>query len=81
MSRLGEKAIACLRMAALSATSGERWRLYSEACERFSEKAVCAKFEDLDRKGYIDFGVSPRRGWLTDKGWSALKEVEHAAQD
>jgi hypothetical protein len=32
------------------------------------EKVVYRAMERADRRGYIDYGVSLRSGWLTDKG-------------
>lgn len=72
---LGEKAIACLAMAALRATDQERERLYAEACARWSEKAVCAKFAELVSRGYMECGVSARTGWLEPKGRDALRRA------
>lgn len=46
--------------------------LYDEACARWSEKAVCRKFEELADRGYIEYGVSARTGWLTEKGQAAM---------
>jgi hypothetical protein len=74
---LGKKAIACLQMAALRPDEPERRRLYEAACSRWSEKAVCAKFEELISKGYIGCGISARSGWLTARGRSALNEANH----
>jgi hypothetical protein len=70
--KLGEKAIACLRIAQHRPMSPERKRLYDEAVTRYSENAVCAKMEELADRGYLDWGVSPRMGWLTEKGRKAL---------
>lgn len=72
MSALGEKARACLRMAALDPLDDARWALYREASARWSEKAVCRKFEELADRGYLEFGVSARTAWLTAKGRAAL---------
>lgn len=73
--RLGEKSLACLRLAALHSDPHryeDRSRLYEGLCVLYSEKAVCKKMEDLATRGYIDYGVSARTGWLTDKGKEAL---------
>jgi hypothetical protein len=95
--RLGEKAIACLRIAdalhgeyldriAEIATFGhippssfrERSalydRLYAEACARWSAKAVARKQLELCHRRYLEFGVSLRTAWLTEKGRRALAE-------
>lgn len=71
-SNLGEKSLACLRMARFSFASQERQALYLAACERFSQKAVDKKFEDLVDAGYMECGVTARSGWLTEKGRGAI---------
>jgi hypothetical protein len=38
----------------------------------YPEKVVYAKYEKLSRRGLIDWGVSMRTGWLTDKGKALL---------
>lgn len=69
--RLGEKSIACLRVAATK--ESEAWRrAYEAVCARWGEKVVLSTFERLSRRGYIEYGVSERTGWLTDKGRVAL---------
>jgi hypothetical protein len=68
----GERALVCMRIAALSSGDAERWRLYEKACARYSEKAINAKFEELISRGYMECGVSARTAWLTDKGLAAL---------
>jgi hypothetical protein len=69
---MGHKTMACLTMAALSPMDERRWTIYREASEAWSEKAVQRKFEELTRRGYIEYGVSERTGWLTDKGQIVL---------
>ncbi len=44
-------------------------------CMRYSQKAVYAKLHELARKGYIEFGTSIPCAWLTEKGKSALRNV------
>lgn len=73
--KLGEKAQWCLQMAYAMHVVGRTdfWQtLYDEACARWTEKAVNRKFEELSKRGYLDYGVSARMGWLTDKGYDAL---------
>jgi hypothetical protein len=70
MNQLGEKALDCLRVAAIEGE--ERWTAYAEICERYSEKAVDATYESLCKRGYMECGVSARTGWLTDKGREML---------
>lgn len=80
---LGEKAVACLRIAALR--HGERnfpaaELAYREACDKWSQKAVDAKFQQLVDKGYLECGVSARTGWLTEKGREHEKLLTEAEQ-
>lgn len=72
--KLGGKSLACLMIAHLRHSGHQKAAdaLYHEACEKWSEKAIIRKFEELDAKGYIESGVSSRTGWLTDKGKAAL---------
>lgn len=69
MTTLGPKALACLEIAAHR--GAERQRLCDAACAQYSEKAVYRMFESLASRGYIEFGVSPTFGWLTEKGRAA----------
>jgi hypothetical protein len=81
---LGEKAIDCLVFigqkqldgpeATFSADS-DRWQAL---CAKWGEKPVWAKLEELSDRGYIDYGVSVRGGWLTDKGKEKLREWAEA---
>ena len=81
MSALGPKSIDGLRLAELHALApaeyARRWReLYAELAVRYgSERVVDAAMERLARRGYIDYGVSERTGWLTAKGRAALAEL------
>ena len=83
MSGLGPKAMACLRVAEMMGVGRpDEWRArYSAACEEFTENAICAKFDVLARRGYIEYGVSPRMGWLTDNGRSALTPADPETQE
>ncbi len=71
---LGEKAMACLKMARISFGSAEYNALYQTACDKYSEKAVLVKFEQLATDGYIEYGVTARSGWLTEKGKAILRD-------
>ena len=71
---LGEKALACLRIAEVHSTDPAWDDRYDLACRQYSEKAVIRKMEELCDRGYIECGVSVRTGWLTDKGAQALCE-------
>lgn len=58
----------------------DEWRrLYSEACATFSQRAVECKFAELAERGYLEYGVSVRNGWLTEKGHAALEFNESEA--
>ena len=67
--------MACLRMAAFDNGSNERRQAYAEACERWSQKAVDRKFQQLVSSGLLECGVSARTGWLTAEGRQALREA------
>ena len=69
--KFSEKAIGCLELAEalhIPGLSVEWCRRYAALCEKYSERAVNRKMEELDLRGYID-------GWLTDKGRAALVYV------
>lgn len=77
MTRLGPKAYDCLKLADLHGRWDHEWdEHYAEICKRYSEKAVTVKLTELANRGYIEYGVSARTGWLTDKGREALAECE-----
>ena len=42
------------------------------------EKVCYRAMERVERKGYIDYGVSLRSGWLTPKGQAALASAAGA---
>lgn len=69
---MGPKSIGCLTLCALPILSEARKTLEARLNAKFSEKAIYRRLEILDRRGYIDYGVSARTGWLTDKGKVAL---------
>lgn len=46
-----------------------------ETFAAFPGKVVYAKMDKLDRRGYIEFGLNIRWGWLTDKGKARLAEL------
>jgi hypothetical protein len=71
--RFGEKAVAVLRIAALPIASPERKAAYEAACANYSEKSVLRTFERLAHRHYVEYGVSPRTSWLTDKGRFVLE--------
>lgn len=92
---IGPKTQACLEMAlALHPYSGlpydpanlnhpgdnAAWKqMYAAACQEYSEKAVCRKFEELSDRGYMEYGVSARTGWLTDRGRAVLELCRYQA--
>ncbi len=67
----GPKGLAVLELASMQGDDDRRWKKHQEACDLFGEAVVIAKFEALAARGYIDYGVSARTGWLTDKGQAA----------
>ena len=71
--QVGPLSCDCLRLMALHGEGKDWEELYRAICDRWSAKAVDRKLLGLSRRGYIDYGVSPRTGWLTDKGREALK--------
>ena len=77
MTQLGQKAIDCLKLAELHGRWDWEWdEHYMAICERYSEKAVTVKMVELANRGYIEYGVSARTGWLTEKGKAALEAVK-----
>ena len=48
---------------------------YEVLIQKYPEKKVYAKIDKLVRKGYLEFGVSARTGWLTAKGKAKLHEL------
>lgn len=72
MSRLQHKALCCLVLAEMHDTPSEWQDFYDSICCQFSEKAVLAKLEELTNRGYVEYGVSARQSWLTEKGEAAL---------
>lgn len=76
MHNLQPKALNCLLLASMTPGSEERDALYELICGWYSERAVCAKMEELVRRGYLECGVSARTGWLTEKGKAALLEAD-----
>ncbi len=76
MTDLKQKAIDCLKLASIRPARSPEWsEHYAGICARYSEKAVIRKLEELADRGYVDYGVSPRVAWLTEKGEEALKDA------
>lgn len=68
-----DKSLDCLWLASVT-KDGEGWSLhYQELCQKWGEKVVIRKMERLADRGYIEYGVSPRTGWLTEKGKHVLE--------
>jgi len=42
----------------------------------YHPKVAASIIDRLDRKGYIEYGVSARSGWLTDEGIDALRQLD-----
>jgi len=40
----------------------------------YPPKVAASIIDRMERKGWIEYGVSPRSGWLTEKGWKAAEE-------
>ncbi len=78
MSVYGDKTLDCLRFIAGNPYGyfGDWASAYKRLCEKWSEKAVAVKLEQLSSRGLIDYGVSPRGGWLTDEGRRVLDETQ-----
>lgn len=47
-------------------------------CDKWGGKQVISKMYDLAAKGYLDYGVSVRTAWLTEKGRLKLAEYLQA---
>lgn len=74
---VGDKTHLCLLIASLPVTSEERSARQAEAISLFGEWGYERKMGWLADRGYIDFGVNPIYGWLTEKGEVALKEAHN----
>ena len=44
----------------------------------YEPKVAASIIDRLARRGYIEYGVSARTGWLTPEGIQAAKEAERA---
>ena len=75
----GAKAKDCLRLASLKFDSNEWNDFYIQICTKYSEKAILVKLEELNGKGYMDYGTSARGSWLTEKGKEALQAIKNDA--
>lgn len=73
MVKLSQKTIDCLLIA--DKTDSTWSEKYNIACDKYSEKAVYRKMEKLAGRGYIEYGVSARTGWLTEKGREVLAAI------
>lgn len=73
---LKPKAIDCLKLMAIEPKFSPEWsEHYAKMCAAYSEKAVYRKMAELVDRGYIEYGTTPRAGWLTEKGEEALKNA------
>ena len=70
---LPAKTLDCLKLASMPCGSSERMARYKALCQQYGENVVCSKMESLARRNYIEYGVSPRTGWLTPKGHATLE--------
>ena len=65
-----------IALAACDCVAGGKEPPYSQLMARgFPEKVVYAKLAKLERRGFIEYGVSLRTGWLTDAGRAALQRL------
>jgi hypothetical protein len=71
----GQKTIDLLRMLALPMGKG-LWAVYEALCEKYGFKPVERKLEELDRRDYLEYGVTARSGWLTEKGKATLVAID-----
>lgn len=80
---LAEKALDCLLFIA-ARTDEEAFSEWAERydvlVDKWGEKRVMRQFESLADRGYIDYGVSARMGWLTDKGKQKVMEAASGQQ-
>lgn len=74
---LGEKAVDLLRFAQMPTRGDEKWLVYDALNLKYGEKPVQRKLEELARRGYMEYGVSARTGWLTAKGREYLAALDH----
>ena len=72
-----DKTIDCLKLCSMQQSS-QRNTFEVEICEKYSEKAVYTKLDELSRRGYIEYGTSITGTWLTEKGKKALREAVNA---
>ncbi|KKL53696.1 hypothetical protein LCGC14_2272900, partial [marine sediment metagenome] len=42
---------------------------------KYGKKKVDAKIDKMARKGYIEYGITARSGWLTEKGKQKLEDL------
>lgn len=52
---------------------------YDVLYQKYPPKKVDKKFDGLVRRGYLEFGVSARTGWLTSKGMAKMFELRRQA--
>lgn len=69
------KTIDLLKMCSMENGSAVRIAEWRRLCDIYSTKAVIRKLEELADRGYIEYGVSVRGAWLTEKGKCKLREV------
>lgn len=72
------KMLDCLSLASLEPGSKERQDQYNLLCQKWGENVICAKMSRLADRDYIEYGVSPRTGWLTEKGEEALESAKRS---
>lgn len=70
-----QKTIDLLRLLSMPVTN-VRWRKYEALVAQYGRKPIERKLDELTRRDYIDHGVSPGGGWLTDKGKDVLAALD-----
>ncbi len=71
---LSTKTLSCLIYLAIPVSDFARRRLvYTNLCNIYKEKVILRKLDKLCDRGYLEFGVSLRTGWLTEKGAALLQ--------
>lgn len=71
----GPKVTDALLWVAMPVGSPERRKRFYELCDKWGDKVFYAALDRLNRRGYIEYGVSIRGSWLTKKGKEVLARI------